>query len=152
MLREFKPKRNEPEGVEPHEIAVLFERGEFRKALVHCRRMGYSLDEFSDSLAKMAKKMIWARPGELLALVHTYNIDVGHDVPAILMSQFRIRDYHGFLKNVHRFDAYGDFVAEVETAISNLTRSEEAEAWRTKFARLSSNKPQSTEEMNAAAC
>ena len=34
MLREFKPKRNEPEGVEPHEIAVLFERGEFRKALV----------------------------------------------------------------------------------------------------------------------
>ncbi len=139
MLREFKPKRNEPSRIKPYEIAALFEKGEFRKALAHCRRMGYSLDEFSESLVKMGKKMIGPRPGELLALVHKHKIDVGYDVSALLRSQFRIRDYHGFLKNVHRFNAYGEFESEVETAISNLTRSEEAEAWRTKFARLSSN-------------
>ena len=140
MLREFKPKRNEPGRIEPHEIAALFEKGEFRKALAHCRRMGYSLDEFSESLAKMAKKMIGPKPGELLALLHKHKIDVGYDVPAILRSQLRIGDYHGFLKNVHRFKVYGDFESEVETAISNLTRSEEAEAWRTKFARSTSNR------------
>ena len=140
MLREFKPKRNERDDIETHEIAALFETGEFRKALAHCRRMGYSLDEFSESLARMAKKMIGPRPGELLALVHKHKIDVGYDVPAILRSQFRIRDYHGFLKNVHRFKAHEEFESEVETAISNLTRSEEAESWRDKFGRLSSNK------------
>ncbi len=48
MLREFKPKRHEPGRIEPHELAALFEKGEFRKPLSHCRKMGYSLDEFSD--------------------------------------------------------------------------------------------------------
>ena len=141
MLREFKPKRKEPARIESHEIAALFEKGEFRKALAHCRKMGYSLDEFSESLTKMAKNMIGPRPGELLALVHKHNIEVGYDVQAILRSQFRIRDYHGFLKNVHRFEAHGDFESEIETAISNLTRPEEAEAWRTKFARCASKNP-----------
>ena len=145
MLKEFRPKGNEPDRIEPHEIAALFEKGEFRKALAHCRKMGYSLDEFSESLAKMGKKMIGPRPGELLALVHKHSIDVGYDVPAMLRSQFRIRDYHGFLKNVHRFEAYWDFETEVENAISSLARSEEAEAWRIKFARStfgrSSNEP-----------
>ena len=135
MLREFKPKRDDPDGIEPHEIAALFEKGEFRKALAHCRRMGYPLDEFSEHLAMMAKKLFGPRPGELLALIHKHKINVGYDVPAILKSQFRVRDYHGFLKNVHRFKACGEFESEIEDAISNLTRSEEAEAWRTKFAR-----------------
>ena len=139
MLREFKPKKNES-NIERPEITALFEKGEFRKALAHCRQMGYSLDEFSESLASMAKKLIGPRPGELLALVHKHNFDVGYDVPAILSSQFRIKDYHGFLKNVHRFKVYWEFESEVETAISNLTRFEEAEAWRAKFARLSSYK------------
>ena len=139
MLREFKPKSKEPDDIEPHDIAALFERGEFRKALAHCRKMGYSLEEFPESLARMAKKMIEPRPGELLALIHKHEIDVGYDVRSILRSQFRIRDYHGFLKNVHRFKAHEEFKLEIETAISNLTRLEEAEAWRAKFARLSSN-------------
>ena len=140
MLREFKLKRNEPDRIEPHEIAALFEKGEFRKALAHCRRMGSSLDQFSQSLAKMAKKMIGPRPGDLLALIHKHKIDAGYDVPAILRCQFRIRDYHEFLKNVLRFEAYWEFESEVETATLNLARSEEADAWRIKFARLSSNK------------
>ena len=139
VLREFKPKREERDDMEPHEIGALFEKGEFRKGLAHCRKMGFPLDEFPESLAIMAKKMIGPRPGELLALIHKYKINVGYDVPAILRAQFRIRDYHGFLKNVHRFKAYGEFESEIEIAISNLTRSEEAEAWRTKFARLSIN-------------
>ena len=140
MLREFKPKRNEPNDIEPHEVAALFERGEFKKALTHCRRMGYPLDDFRESLGKMARKMIGPRPGELLALIHKYNIDVGYDVPAILRSQLRIKDVHGFLKNVHRFEAHEAFELEIETAISTLTRPEEAAAWRAKFARMSSKR------------
>lgn len=140
MLREFKPKRQERDVIEPHEIGALFEKGEFRKAIAHCRKMGYPLDDFSESLTRMAKKMIGPRPGELLALIHKHQIDVGYDVPAILRSQLRIRDHHGFLKNVYRFKVYGEFESEVETAILNLTRPEEAESWRTKFAKLSLNR------------
>ena len=139
MLREFKPKRQEPDDIEPHEIGALFEKGEFKKALAYCRKMGYSLDEFSESLARMAKKMIGPRPGELLALIHKHKISVGYDVPTILRSQFRIKDYHGFLKNVYRLEQYEEFESEVETAISSLTRFEEAEAWRAKFARFLAN-------------
>ncbi len=139
MLREFKPKKGERENIEAHEIAALFEEGEFKQGFRYCRRLGLSLNEFSEALAIMAKQMIRSRPGELLGLIHKHQITVGYDVSAILESQYRIRDYHGFLKNVHRFKALREFEAEVETAISNLTRREEAEAWRTKFARLSSN-------------
>ena len=32
MLREFKPKKEERDDIEPHEIGALFEKGEFRKA------------------------------------------------------------------------------------------------------------------------
>ena len=102
--------------------------------------MGFSLDGFSESLAIMAKKMIRPRPGELLALIHRHKINVGYDVPANLRSQFRIRDYHGFRKNVYRLNQYEEFESDVETAISNLTKFEEAEAWRPKFARLYSNR------------
>lgn len=140
MLREFKPKREERNDIKSRDIGDLFEKGEFKKGLAHCRKMGYSLDDFSESLTRMAKGMIGPRPGELLALVHKYKINVGYDATTILRSQFRIRDYHGFLKNVHRFNAYRGFESEVETAISNLTRPEEAEAWRIKFARLSFNR------------
>ena len=33
VLREFKPKREERDDMEPHEIGALFEKGEFRKGL-----------------------------------------------------------------------------------------------------------------------
>ena len=136
MLREFKPNRNERDDIEPHEIAALLEKGEFKKALGYCRKMGYSLEEFSEPLSRMAKKMLGPRPGELLALIYKHKIDVGYDVSAILRSQLRIRDYHGFLKNAYRFKAHAEFEPEVEVAISNIARPVEAEAWRAKFARL----------------
>ena len=140
MLREFKPRGNRPDDIEPQVIAALFEKGEFKRALGYCREMGYVLDEFSESLSTMGKRMLRPKPGELLALVYKHKIDVGYDVPTILRSQFRIRDYHGFLKNVHRFKAHAEFEAEIKTAILSLARPAEAATWRNKFARLLDNR------------
>ena len=140
MLREFKPNRDDRDDIEPGEIAALFEKGQFKKALGYCRKMGFPLDAFSEPLSRMAKKMLGPRPGELLALIYKHKIDVGYDVSVILRSQLRIRDYHGFLKNVYRFKAHAEFEPEVEAAIANIARPIEAESWRIKFARLRTDK------------
>ena len=81
--------------------------------------------------------MFHSRPGELLSLIHKYGVDVGYDPQSILRSQFNRNDYHGFLKNVYQFRMLDNFKSEVEEAISNLKRVEEAQSWRTKFEKLS---------------
>ena len=82
--------------------------------------------------------MFYSSPGELVSLVYKHGIDVGYDIQSILRSQLSLKDYHGFLKNVHRFKLLNDFRPEVEYAINSLNRTEEAQAWRVKFQVLSS--------------
>ncbi len=133
MFKEFKPKQRGGESIGHVEIEALFEKGDFKRAYRYCRENGYQLEVFQDSLIKMGRKMYYSRPGELASLVHRYNINVGYDLPSILRSQLKLRDYHGFLKNVQRSGLLGDFKAEVQDAINNLTREEEAQSWRVKF-------------------
>ena len=133
MLRKFKPRRETASKKSHSEIAGLIERGEFKKAYRHCRENGYRLDAFQDSLTKMGRRMFYSRPGELVSLIRRYEIDVGYDIQSILRSQLSLKDYHGFLKNVHRCRLLGDFESEVEQAINCLNRTEEAQAWRGKF-------------------
>lgn len=133
MFKQFRPKQRSPRDVGPSEIATLFEKGDFKRAYRHCRDGGYQLDAFSSSLIKMGRRMYYSRPAELASLIYKYKINVGLDVSTILKSQFAKRDHHGFLKNVHRFGLLGDFKAEVEEAISSLSRPEEAQSWRAKF-------------------
>lgn len=134
LLREFKPRRETGKG-SLSEIAELIEAGEFKKAYRYCRENGYRLDAFQKSLAKMGRKMFYSRPGELASLILRYRIDVGYDIRCILRSQLNLKDYHGFLKNVHRFHLVKEFEPEVEHAMSCLNRPEEAQAWRRKFRR-----------------
>ena len=133
MLREFKPLRAQRGHSDRSEIAGLFESGEFKKAYKYCRQMGFELDDFSDSLNVMGRKMFHSRPGELLALIYKYRIDAGYDIVGLLKSQLSLNDHHGFLKNVHRFGLFTDFAPEVEVAISSLKREKEAQAWRDKL-------------------
>ena len=133
MLREFKPRR-ENGGAKSHsDIAALIESGDFKRAYRYCRENGHPLDSFRDSLTKMGRRMLYSSPGELVSLINRYGIDVGCDIQSILRSQLSLKDYHGFLKNVHRFRLLSDFGPEVEHAIRSLNRTEEARAWRVKF-------------------
>ena len=136
MLKEFKSKKK-TSTLNIGQIKRLFEKGEFKQAHRYCKQMGYQLDDFSDSLKKMGRTMFHSRPGELLSLIHKYGIDVGCETRSILRSLLNQNDYHGFLKNVDRFKMHNDFRSEVEEAISNLKRPEEAQAWRTKFKKMS---------------
>ena len=139
MFKEFKPKQQDQKDVGYDEIEALFEKGDFKKAYRYCLQKGYQLDSFSDSLAKMSRKMYHSRPGALASLIYKYEIDVGYDIPSILRSQLRLNDYHGFLKNVYRFRMFDDFKSEVEDAINSLKRAEEAISWRVKFEEMSSS-------------
>lgn len=138
MVEEFKPARQNRNDVAFSEIEALFERGDFHKAYRYCREGGYRLEMFSNSLAWMGRRMFRSRPGELMSLIHRYGIDVGYDIALLLRSQLELKDYHGFLKNVHRFQMYAGFVAEVQDAIGNLKRAEEAQSWRVKFEEMNS--------------
>ena len=138
-MKEFKPRRGSRSEKNYSEIVALFESGDFKRAYRLCRENGYHLDSFQDSLTKMGRRMLYSRPGELVSLIHKYGIDVGYDIQSILRSQLSLKDYHGFLKNVHRFRLLNDFGAEVEHAINSLNRTEEARAWRMKFQEMSSN-------------
>ena len=133
MLREFKPLREERGHIDRSEIAGLFERGDFKKAYNYCRQMGFQLNDFSDSLSVMGRRMFHSRPAELLALIYKYRIDADYDIAGLLRSQLKLNDHHGFLKNVHRLGLFTDFAPEVKDAISKLKREEEAQAWRRKF-------------------
>ena len=137
MLKEFKPQKKPPKILNISQIKKLFEKGEFKQAHRCCKQMGYQLDDFSDSLKKMGRTMFYSRPGELLSLIHKYGIDVGCETRSILRSLLNQKDYHGFLKNVDRFKMHNNFKSEVEEAISNLKRPEEAQAWRRKFKKIS---------------
>ena len=136
MFKEFKPKqRGKKLGYA--EIEALFKKGDFKRAYRYCRENGFQLDSFQDSLIKMGRRMYYSRPAELASLIHEYNINVGYDLPSILRAQLNLKDYHGFLKNVHRFGLLAEFKVEVEDAISNLKREEEAQSWRVKFQAMS---------------
>ena len=139
-MREFKPRRERGSEKSYAEIAAIIESGDFKRAYRHCRESDYPLDSFQDSLAKMGRRMLYSRPGELVSLIYKYEIDVGYDIQSILRSQLSLKDYHGFLKNVHRFRLLNDFGPEVEYAINSLNRTEEAQVWRVKFQVMSSGK------------
>ena len=133
MLREFKPEQQSSVGKSPDEIAKLIEKGDFKQAIRHCRQKGYQVERFSGSLRKMGRKMVHSRPGELASLIYKYKIDVGYDILFILSSQFNLKDYHGFLKNVYRYGVLPDFKPEVLTSIDSLNQEDEARSWRAKF-------------------
>lgn len=137
MFKEFKPKHQDLKDLTFVEIESHFKKGDFKKAYRYCRDSGYQLENFTDALASMGRRMYHSRPGELLSIIHKYRIDVGYDVPSILRSQLKLKDYHGFLKNVHRFGILDDFKFEVQEAISNLKRPEEAQTWLEKFKTIS---------------
>ena len=140
MLREFNPRRESGSEKQYSEIAARIESGDFKRGYRLCRENGYRIDSFHDPLTKMGRRMFFSRPGELVSLIHKYGIDVGYDIESILRSQLGLKDYHGFLKNVHRLRLLDNFGPEVEHAIDSLNRTEEAEAWRLKFQGMSRDK------------
>ena len=139
MFKEFKPKKPELKDITFVEIESLFKKGDFKTAYRHCRANNYQLECFSDALVSMGRRLYHSRPGELLSLIHKYGINVGFDIPSILREQLKLKDYHGFLKNVHRFGLLDAFKLEIQDAINNLRRPEEAQSWRVKFKMINSN-------------
>lgn len=133
MFREFKPTQLPRTDASREEVEALFAKGAFKRAYRYCREYGWPIDEFSEAIAKMARLMFHSRPGELVSLVTKYEIDVGYPLTSILKALLVRRDYHGFLKHVHNLGMHEEFESEVNEAVSQLKREEEAQSWRMKF-------------------
>jgi hypothetical protein len=135
MLKQFKPKETPPPSRE--EISRLFQKGDFHSAAQQCRKAGNELGEFQDDIEAGARRLLLShRPGELLSFIYLHHIHVQYEVPVLLKAAFDIGDYHGFLKNAHRFGIYSGLAQQINLAIEHLRskgQSADAEAWARKF-------------------
>ncbi len=138
MFRPFHPKETSP--VSREEIGRQFQKGDFHNASQQCRKAGYQLADFrSDIEIGIHKLLLSRRPGEVLSFLHKNRSVVPADIPSILRTAFEIGDYHGFLKNAHRFGIYHGLEDSIVLAIENLAKrgqSADAQAWQRKLSEL----------------
>lgn len=138
MLREFKPKNTPPPDRET--ISLLFQQGDFHSAPQACKKSGYQITEFQKDIEIGARKMLMShRTGELLSFIYKHEIKVQYETPMLLKAVFETGDYHGFLKNAHRFKIYKGLETEIEKSITfliNKGQKADAEGWQRKFGDL----------------
>ena len=122
------------------EIRRCFQQGDFRKAVFECQRAGCPLGQFQADLEQGAERLVASRrAGTVLDFMDRYNLRVQYAVPALLRAVFEAGDYHGFLKNVHRFKAVNGFEHEVGASVAALTEkghAADAQAWEKKIKAL----------------
>ena len=140
MFKDFRPNLRSPETqpiADKQEIERLFKTGDFTKAHKRCKRAGFALSGFKQAIEIGAKKAYMARrAGELLSFIYNTGITVQYDNITLLRAMFEMTDYHGFLKQAHRFEVFCGIESEIEVAIGKLIekrQAADAEGWRRKF-------------------
>ena len=132
MLQEFKPKKEIEAFCEKSLINLIMD-GEFRKASKLCNKHGVSLTNYRSYFPTGTRKAILShRVGPLLSFVYNNPDLLVVDKIELLKIMLSHGDYHGFLKNCHRFNVVAEFRDEIEQAITKV-RYEEGLTWRKKF-------------------
>lgn len=135
MLRQ-QPAPDNP-AAERDAIRRFFQQGDFRKAVAECQRAGRPLGEFQADLEQGAQRLVTSRrAGIVLEFMDKYNLRVQYDLAALLQAVFDAGDYHGFLKNIHRFRVVDGFEQEIGASVAALTEkghSADAQAWQNKI-------------------
>jgi hypothetical protein len=135
MFKEFKPAPAPK--LSREEIGAIFQKADFHTAPQECRKAGYKIAEFQNDIEIGARKaMLSRRVGELLGFLFKNKIKIQYEISVLLKADFETGDYHGFLKNVHRFEVYNGLENEIDQAISQLLskgQNTDAESWRRKI-------------------
>lgn len=143
MFKDFRPKLQQKDSTPSatrEEIARRFRKGELLKAAKLCARLGFPLSAFQASIEVGARKLYHAhQAGLVLSFMHDTGVSVGVETLPLLKAMFEVKDYHGFLKQAHRFKVFAGIEREIDDAIEKLIDKKQvtdAEAWRRKFLTL----------------
>ena len=136
MIKEFKPTQDSGDYFDEASIIQLIEKGELSKAMKICNKNNLSIKKYSQFFEGSVNKLILNhRTSELLSFIFNYPDILQVNKVEILKKTITHRDYHGFLKNCHRFGIYTELKSEIELALSKI-RPEEAIAWSKKFNKM----------------
>lgn len=136
----LKPQQDASVPAVREKIRRLFQQGEFQKAVAECHQAGCPLGQFQAEWEQGAQRLVTTRrAGVVLDFMHKYNLRAQYEIRALLQAVFQAGDYHGFLKNVHRFKVLDDFENEIAASVAALTdkgHSADAQAWERKILAL----------------
>ncbi len=132
-MRDFR-ERVIPRQPDNSEIIEALRKGQLEKALRKARAAGTVVCQAEiDGAAKAMLRM--GRAGALLAMVGKVDVCLPFDIETLLCRTYEAKDYHTFLKQVHRLGLAEEQQRRVQAAIEAVQRKapREAMAWRRKF-------------------
>lgn len=116
------------------EVKDLLRKGHLRKAIRKARVAGIDIPqkEIDSAAIAMFRK---GQAGGLLSMIGKVDLTLPYDVKSLLVRSFELRDYHTFLKQVHRLGKAGHHRMRIKYAINAIDRTAPREAgdWRRKF-------------------
>ena len=116
------------------EVTDILRKGHLGKAHRRARAAGSVI--LQEDIDATAIAMFRAgRAGELLAMIGKVDLKLPYDINTLLIRTFEARDYHTFLKQVHRLGMTAEHGIRIKKAITVVERSApmEASAWRRKL-------------------
>ena len=112
------------------DIMDLLRRGQLAKALRIARSIGFEIPQ--QDIDIVAKAMFHSgRAGELLALIGKVDVKLPFDINSLLIRAFKAKDYHSFLKQIHRLGMASYHKVRIRSAIVGIEKTAplEANAW-----------------------
>lgn len=135
LLKQFIPDKLP--SLNREEVKRLFQKGDLHNAFKQLKKSGYQFVEFQEEIQIGAQKMVISnRATELLGYIYKYGFNIQYDIKTLLIATFNAGDFHGFLKNVFRFNFYKGLEKEIEISIDHLRgkgQMVDAQAWRRKI-------------------
>lgn len=109
------------------EIKELLRKGHLKKAIRKARVAGYVIPQ--ENIDTIATAMFRAgRAGELLGMIGKVNVKLPYDATSLLICAFEARDYHNFLKHVHRLGITAQHGERIKEAIKSIEQNAPSEA------------------------
>ena len=127
-VRQCRPDRSD--------VMDMLRKGQLAKALRKARAAGIEIRQ-QDIDTAITAMFHAGRAGELLAIAGKMDVTLPYDVCTLLIRTFEARDYHTFLKQVHRFGVASEHEDRIDEAISVVAQRapSEASGWRIKLGR-----------------
>jgi len=132
-MRDFREHLKQRRPVKTDVVRAL-RRGQLGRAVRIAKAAGTVVSQ--PEIDETAKRLFDAgRSGELLALVGSMEVSLPFDAETLLVRTFEARDYHTFLKQVHRLGVAEQHRNRIQASIEALQRRapSEASAWRRKL-------------------
>ena len=132
-MRDFR-QRVRQRRPDREQVMETLRKGQLAKALRVARAAGTVIRQ-QDINATASAMFRGGRAGELLTIIGKMDVTIPYDVRTLLIRTFQTRDYHTFLKQVHRLGVASDHEDRIDEAIAVVAQRAPSEAvsWRIKL-------------------